>query len=94
MTAATAEAALEAFIAAATRQDIPAVLGALLPEALPQLGVLNLGGIGTLQRHEVLERRERGADTVLVVRLHADEVVEFALARQGLKQGGPALFGR
>src|SRR5579883_1523711 len=77
MTAATAEAALEAFIAAATRQDIPALLGALLPEALPQLGGLNLGGIGTLQRHELLARRERGGDTVLVVRLHADEVVEL-----------------
>src|SRR5690242_19042980 len=77
MTAATAEAALAAFIAAAMRQDIPAVLGALLPEALPQLGALNLAGIGALQRHELLERCERGADTVLTVRLHADEVVHL-----------------
>ncbi|HLZ72918.1 MAG TPA: hypothetical protein VKV26_23690 [Dehalococcoidia bacterium] len=77
MTAATAEAALDAFIEAAMRQDIPAVLGSLLPEALPQLGVLNLAGIGTLQSHELLERRAAGADTVLVVRLHADEDVEL-----------------
>lgn len=87
MTAATAEAALEAFIAAAVRQDIPALLGALLPEALPQLGALNLGGIGTLQRHELLDRRTRGADTVLVVRLHADEVVDLEIVWRELGGG-------
>src|SRR5581483_5078173 len=33
--------------------------------------------IGVLQRHELLERHERGGDTVLGVRLHADEVVDL-----------------
>ncbi|GEM_PF-627659 len=77
MTAATAEAALEAFIEAAVRQDVPAVLGVLLPEALTQLGALNLAGIGTLKSHELLQSRASGADTVLVVRLHADDDVDL-----------------
>jgi len=79
MTTNSAEDALRAFIDAAVKQDVPAVLGAMLPEALMQVGGLNLGGIGTLKSYEIAARRLAGNDQVFVIRLHADEDVDIEL---------------
>jgi hypothetical protein len=55
------------------------VFSALLPEALMQVGGLNLAGIGTLRSYDVVSRSEQGSDSVFVVRLHADETVDIRL---------------
>lgn len=75
----TAEEALARFISAAVRQDMATVFGALLPEALMQVGTLNLAAVGQLRGFEVVERNTQGDDPAFTLRLDGDETLFIRL---------------
>lgn len=81
-----AEEALHRFVKAAVAQDVPVLLGAILPEAMMAIMGLGLQNAGPLRSYEIVSRAQEDDRTVFTARFVADET--FLLRLEWKEVGG------